>query len=138
ACFERRFVPVDHYSRHPVAIVVLWDAAGHVDEVANGAIGDPLLAALDDVMVAVRRGRGLDSTRIRAAVGFRTARGTDKTSSHQTGHEALSLFRTAPEVDARGRCLVGLNDEPDSGRQLFPDQPVVQHAESRSTCILGD
>ena len=78
------------------------------DPVGLGAVGDPHLAAVDDIVVAVGACGGLDGGDVRARAGFRHA-DTRHHIAGDRGREKLAAQRIRAEPRQRRRRHVGLH-----------------------------
>ena len=126
------------------AVVVLAGDGGDRDAAGDvGArVGDELLGAVDDPLVAVELGPGLGVAGIGSGFGFGQAEGGELLAGGQVGHPLVLLLVGAPVVDRGGaeRDVGGHGDRHrrvDPG-QLFHRECVGEDVAAAAAVLLGE
>jgi hypothetical protein len=92
---------------------MLWAIAGigeQTDPVGLHAVGDPHLAAVDNVIVAIRARAGLDRGDVGAGARFRYADAGHRIAG-DGGRQKFAAHLVRAEPRQRGRCHIGLHPD---------------------------
>src|SRR5690606_17090331 len=125
-----------HENQLGAAALVLTGIGDHQHHVADRRVGDPHFLPVDDHVVAVAHGAGLDSAGVGAGVGLGRAGAAELLALQQGRNVALLLLRRATVVEAYGARFLAATDERYDGRKLFLHEPEGERRDAGAAGFL--